>query len=385
MTDAALPVTQSSVEQFTERYLTAHGCTIDKQGSRWVVKSSAETTSNVVTGDVTLICSTEQNVGEDMEPLHPESSFFHQLIEEASKDVLAGRITIDADDAETLLPEWLTYSPVSVEKVNFTPFYNRTAVVVLFRVSIESVSEYQTELLRAYAVDTHSEEHLPRLAETLLSRTTPGEQDVESTQPQLNQPQVVNILERIRDGVVENIQPTIDEVHQNASRSAESEIEDYRQMQEQRIGKLEKDVESLSGRIDNLNEAIQQSDGRDDRIESLKKRKELKSELEALESELSDLRHCREQGYPEEQRAIRERYALEVDVEPVTLTEVEYERGDIELHLVRGSSRRKLTLGYGSGAGVTEETSCEACDSTLGKENPLGLADGKILCSNCSS
>ena len=104
---------------------------------------------------------------------------------------------------------------------------------------------------------------------------------------------------------------------------------------------------------------------------------------EDVDSELDELRHQREQGYPEKQKGIRERHALEVLISPLTVTQVEYERGEIEVGLEDGKVARSLTLGYGNGVGITEELECEFCNQTLGEQNPLRSIKEGLRCEDC--
>ncbi|WP_080506028.1 hypothetical protein [Halorubrum sp. BV1] len=382
MTDAALSVTQRAAEQFSERYLKTVGCEVDKDGSQWNVTVPEDAETGVATGDLTLVCSTDPDEVGDDEALNPESSFFHSLLDEAAERWPTGKIAITAADTEITLPPWIVNSEASVESANFTPYYNRTALVVLFRVNIETVSDYQTELLRASAVDTHSEEILPELAETVLEHIDP-ETTIDRTPARVSSEDVRQLVGSVRTDVVSDVEPKIDEIHEAASRSADAEIEEYRQLQQQRIEELEEEKQNLERRIDDLSDAIEANKGQVDRTEALKKRRDLRSELEEIETALDDLQQRRERGFPSKQHEIRDRHALEVVVEPVTLTEVAYERGEIELKLTNQRHTKTLTLGYGSGAGVTEELDCDRCGTHLSEENPLQMKDGRVWCSKC--
>jgi len=383
MTDAALPVTQRAVEQFSERYLKTVGCEVTKDGNQWNVTVPEDAETGVTTEDLTLVCSTDPDEVGDSEPLNPESPFFLSLLDEAAERWPTGRVAVTAADAEITLPSWIINSEASVESANFTPYYDRTALVVLFRVSIETVSDYQTELLRASAVDTRSGEVLPELAETVLTYTVPDQATVDCSSAQVSSDDARQLMESIRDDVVSNVEPTIDEIHEAASRSADAEIEEYRQLQQQRIEELEEEKENLEHRIDDLSDAIEANGRQSDRAEALKKRRDLRSELEEIETELDDLQQRREKGFPSKQHEIRDRHALEVVVEPVTLTEVAYERGEIDLTLTNQGYTHTLTVGYGSGVGVTEEIDCDRCGIHLSDENPLQLTDGRVCCSEC--
>lgn len=385
MTDAALPVTQSTVVQFTEQYLNSLGCDIDKQDGRWSVIVPGDAETDIAVGDLTVVCSTDADEVGDEEALHPESPFFHALLEEASERNPTGRVSITAADSELLRPSWIVQSEVSLKDAEFTPYYDRTALVALFQLGIETVSEYQTELLRAIAVDTRSDEVLPELSDTLLSRTLPGRETIQCEPTQTDPDTAQQLVAHVRSTVVEDIQPKIDEVHEAASRSADAEIEEYRQLQQQRIKELEGTRTSLVNRIDELSVSIEESDSQGQRAEALKKRKELKAELEEIESELGDLRKRREQGFPDKQSEIRERHALEVVATPVTLTEIQYEQGEVDFTLTNRTVTGTITVGYGCGVGVTETIECERCGMPLSEGNPVSLADGAIGCENCDA
>lgn len=385
MTESALPVTQSAVEQFSREYLAAIGCSVRERDGRWTVTIPDGANTALGPGEVTLVCSPEpDDVGEEETALHPESSFFQRLIDEASERTPVGAIALTAADTELRLPEWVSESDVDVVDATFAPYYDRSAAVVLVRVGIETVSEYQTELLRAVAIDARSGEELPGLSETFLEQTTVSGDDPDSTTPEIDPSRADRLLERATDVVLADVQPDIDEIHENASRSADAELEEFRQLKAQRIGELEDEIDALDERIEDLSETIRQASERGERADALRTRKDLKADREELERELTDLRQRMEAGFPEKQREIRDRHALEVSVEPVTMTIVDYERGELELTLSIDGTRRTLVVGYGSGVGVTDRVECRTCGSQLTAENPLRRIDGDaVICSDC--
>jgi len=384
MTDAAIAVTQSAVEQFTEQYLASIGCSIEKQGGRWAVTVPEGTETELATGQYILRCGDEQSTeNEDEEPLHPESSFFQTILEDSSGRCPVGNISIDAGSTDIAIPNWLRTSDVEVSEVDFSPYYDRTALVFLFTLDIETVSDYQTELLRSVAVDVRSEVVLPGLADTLLEKTSLERGTTESDAPRIETSRAEKLIDHVRPTVVEEVRPTINDIHQEASRAADAEVEEYRQMQQQRMEELEETVASLSSRIDELNREINQESGREEHVEVLKKRKGLKSELDEVEAEIEDLRNRREQGFPDKQREIRDRHSIEVVVTPRSMTEVDYESGEAEFELADGSWRESLTVGYGSGVGVTEDVYCENCNQRLSEQNPLRSLSGGLRCSEC--
>lgn len=120
-------------------------------------------------------------------------------------------------------------------------------------------------------------------------------------------------------------------------------------------------------------------------MEALKKRKEAKAEYEEVDAELSTLQEQRDQGFPQKQEEIRKRHALDIRVTPLTVTQVEYERGEIDVELAEQGVSRTVTLGYGSGIGTTETVQCSSCDRVLSVENPLNTIKGSLRCRVCSS
>lgn len=382
MTDAAVPVTQSVVEQFTDQYLRSIGCTIEKQEGRWDVTVPNEVDTELTPGNHILVCGDDVDEGGNVEPLHPESQFFQQILTEASERTPTGKISIESGCNEVEIPSWLQKSDVELKEAQFTPYYDRTAIVILFRVSIETVSEYQSEILRTVAMDIRSGENLPKLEETFLRVTSLNRRTV-TTRSKLDKTRVRPLLDDARSKIVKRVQPQIDEIHQEASRAADAEVEEYRQMQQQRIQELEERHSNLSSKINDLS-GITNRSGQEERIQALKDRKELKSEYEKIDAELMDLRQRREQGFPERQQEIRERHALDVQVSPLTITEVEYERGEIELELIEKEEMQTVTVGYGSGVGVMEEVRCSSCSEVLCERNPLLSIREGLQCEKCS-
>jgi len=383
MTDAAVPVTQSAVDRFTERYLRSLGCSIKHSDDHWVVSVPDTTDTEISPGKHTLVRGEGSPNGDsdNTKRLHPESAFFQQLLREAAERSPTGKLSIESEsDIET--PKWLRHSDVEVQSAQFTPYYDRTAVVILFGVGVETVSEYQQELLRVVAVDARSEEHLPRLAESFIELTSLGSNKTSGGNAQLTQTEAQPLLEIARKLVLDGLQDQLDEIHQEASRAADSEVEEYRQLQEQRIKELQEDHSNLSSKISDLSEQINAGDG-DSRVQALRERKELKSEYADIDETLNELRERRDSGFPERQREIRERHSLDVQITPITLTEVEYERGEVDFELLAGNTSRTVTLGYGSGIGVTETVRCTLCDEELSERNPLQTISNGLGCENC--
>ncbi len=383
MTDAALSITQSAVEQFTEQYLIFVGCNVEKHGKRWIVTASGESETEIVDGDISLFCGKHPSEsGANEHELHSESAFFQELVAEASEQSPIGKIVLTSQSTQMEMPPWIQESDVDVTAATFTPYYDRTAVVLLYRISIETVSEYQTEFLRAIAVDTRSMDPLSMLEDTYL-QTVSSQELIESSPVSFERSEALQFIEQTREIVLDRIQSKIDERHQEASRAADTEVEEYRQLQQQRIEELEEKTTQLSVQVAELSKSIQRSNTQSERMQALEKRKEAKSKYEDIESELDNLRHQRDQGFPEKQREIRGRHALEIVVTPLTVTQVEYERGELELELEKQGMSQSLTVGYGDGVGVTEEVRCDSCGQPLTEENPIQEIHAGVRCSQC--
>lgn len=382
MTDASVPVTQSVVEDFTERYLRSLGCHVTIHADEWDVTIPPNTDTGLPKGKHTLVCDAAEEGDGEAELLHPESSFFQNILDDAADRTPVGSVTIESSDTKVIIPDWLRESDVEVTDAQFTPYYDRSALIVLFRVSIETVSEYQREFLRGIGIDSRSGEVLPNIDETVLNLTKPGNDSLATSGVTIDPEQVEQLVDASREPLISDIQPTIDEIHQEASRAADAELEEYRQLQQQREDELESELERLRSRIEDLSERIDNV-SQEDRVEALKERRKLKSEREDVEADLADLRRRREQGYRDQQSEIRDRHALEVVVTPVTITEVQYERGDIEFSLADHASSATLTIGYGSGLGVTGEIKCDCCNRSFSGEVVPGAVNDGIQCVDC--
>ncbi|WP_222912670.1 hypothetical protein [Natrinema sp. SYSU A 869] len=386
MTDAALEVTQSEAEQFTQQYLESLGCSIDMRGKQWLVTVPEEADTIVEPGTLTLVPSAdEEDSDEDKQFLHPESAFFQELIEEAADRAPIGSMTLTADDVEIRVPDWATESSAEVVDTSFTPYYDRTALTILFHISIETVSEYQTQLLRAISLDVRSNEPLPGITRAFLDQTKKGSDRFHEWNGELSADRIRNLLNSAGGKIREQIRLTIDEIHDDASRAADAELEEYRRLQEQRIAELEEKIESLTDTIDELSATLQQTGDEAERMEALRQRKELKQERTELQTELSELNRQRETGFPEKQREIRDRHALKVRLKPVSITLVKYETGDLVLSLATDTEEGSITVGYGSGVGETESVTCEFCDRELTAKNPVQFTGNYLGCSKCKS
>ena len=381
--EAAIPVTQAAVEDFTERYVASLGGTIETDGDHWEVTIPDTVDTALPTGELTVRCGDADEEATEKESLHPDSEFFQRILRDAAERCPVGKITIEAEHVDVELPSWLKSGDVEVTTTDFTPYYDRTAVVVLFQVSVETVSEYQQEFLHAVAIDRRSEESLPTLAATFLELISlAAEPTLTTTQASIDEAQMRSLLDPARDELTERIQPIINEIREEASRAADSEVEEYRQLQQQRLNELEEQRSSLSSKIDELSEATTNTD-QDRHVETLKNRKKVKSELKEVRNELTELQNKRDQGFPTKQKEIHKRHSLDVQIRPLTISQVEYERGEIDIEFSDGGNSQTITTGYGGGIGITETFHCGFCNTEISENNSFQLTKNDLRCESC--
>ncbi|SEH41741.1 hypothetical protein SAMN05192561_101821 [Halopenitus malekzadehii] len=385
MTDAALAVTQSAVEAVTERYIESLGGAVEKRETRWEVTIPDDADTELPAGSLSVRCGNDLEADAAGASLHPESEFFQRLLGDASERCPTGKLSMATDQAEVAVPQWLHGNDVEVRRARFTPYYDRSAVVVLFTVSVETVSEYQREFLRACAIDRRSENRLPALEAAFLRTTSVTTETTERTsRSSLTESEARSLLDTARDQLLETVQTEIDDVHRKASSAADAELEEYRRLQQQRIRELETERSKLSSKVDELSETINDGDQKS-HVEALQERKEVNTETERVTSELRDLRERRDHGFPHKQGEIRDRHALDVRVNPLTITEVEYERGELDVELTHDGVTRTVTVGYGSGIGITDDRRCSSCDRVFSAENPVTTIKNSLRCRRCTS
>lgn len=394
MTDATHAVTQSALEAFAREYLTGLGASISEEGTRWHVRLpthvdvafSDDREFDVVLADETEIRHEKARI------LAPDSELAQQLLEEAAEMAVVGQVAITQDliDAEYQYPPWLTESRVTVDNASFSPYYDRTAVCAFVRVSVETVSEYQTQFLQAVAVDVESKQQLPDIPELLIDRfytpkTTPPQTGTEATEEGTVQPSpdtVAGAITTAQDTAVENVDDGIAEVRQSASRAADAEFEEYRQLQEQRLQNLQDELDSIS---DRLQDVATEVDGAapQQRVEVLQKRKELQNEKEDLETQLEEILQEKESGYAGKRDEIYERHAIDVHTTPLAVTLVRYERGEIKFDVRADGCTDTIRAPYALGAGVTDEVRCDHCQKPLSDTNPVRINPSGVGCRSC--
>ncbi len=383
MTDATLLVTQRAVEQFTESYLASLGAEIEKNGRRWSVKLPDGADTNLeLDGSVLEIVDEPSDVDEGTLAIAPESPFVERMLKEAADRTPVGSLSLTDDDVKTRLPPWLTDGSVDVVDRAFTPYYDRRAVCTLFHAGIETVSEYQREKLHAIAIDLNDHEVRPRLAETYLELANDEQRELNDGRG-IGEQALADALDAAQTALENELATTVQETRERATRAVEVELDEYRQYARQRRDELADDIDNLTTRIEEVSETIDTATEQEERVEALRKRKDLQIELDDLRAKLDDLITQIESEFPEKRREIRERHALTVRLQPVAATAVSYERGDLELTLRVGETTLSRSYGYAVGTGVMEEATCEQCGEQLTAENPLTIDAHRAVGEDC--
>ena len=384
MTDAAMPVTEQAVERFVEDYLVSLGAEIRKEGNRWRVSlpDSAETTLEL-DGAVLEVAPDPDEVDRDAFAIAPESEFVERLIDEAAERTPVGSVMLTGDDLEVRLPPWITEGPAEVSEHAFTPYYDRRALCALVHVGIETVSEYQTEELLSVAVDLNSNDERPRLAETYLELSEAPLDHALDEGRSLDEPDLSESLEAAMSIAEREVSSTVRDVRERATRAAEVELDEYRQFVRQRRGELDDEIQRLTRRIDDANETIDDATDQQERVEALRKRKELRAERDDLRSEQEKLVAEIRDGFPEKRREIRDRHALTVRLQPVAVTAVTYERGDLDVSLRMDDASASRSYPYAVGIGIMEDPTCEQCGRELSGENAATISGGALVGTAC--
>lgn len=395
MTDATHPVTQSALESFTREYLTSLGASIRTENNRWAVRLPAHVDIDVVdTNEFQVL--TEQPDSESTQSgyvLTPESEFTQQLLDEAADVAILGQLSLTEEvmGAEYQYPPWITESPAEVIDARFNPYYDRTGVCVFVKISVETVSEYQTQLLEAVTVDVESNTQLPGVADILVEKFyEPGgsyqrenARATEEERTSIQQEKLSEVIDTAQQLVVADVQEQIDEIRHSASRSADSEFEEYRQLQEQRNNELKSEIASLSSRLQDLSTDVDTTESQQERVDLLETRQELQEEKEKLQTELEELRQKKDRGFIQKKHEIYDRHKLSVSTKPVAVTIITYERGELEVKVQQSSHSSSIRTPYAIGAGVVDHVTCDACGANLSEYNPLQVVNNTLRCSEC--
>lgn len=384
MPDGALPITERAVEQFTKQYLSALGAETTHNGDRWEVSLPPEADTALELDGATLLFESDPSKSRDGEiAVHPESQFVQQMLAEAKENQTVGSAAFTTENTELVLPAWITAGDLTVESADFAPYYDREALCVLFDIGIETVSEFQRELLRPIAVDLRSDETLRGLVETYLEATALGDSQLPPDTGGCDPGSIDSAMTTAREAIEQEVEPIITETREKASRAADVELNDYRQLQEQRLDELAEEISTLDEQVSKLSQTIEETSDHEERVEALRERKWVRHKRDEFEEERTELTAARDEGFPEKQREVYNRHSLNVTIEPASVTVVSFEKGELDINIRDGDHSRSLRLPYGTGVGVTEEVRCDQCGELLSADNPGSLSSGGLTGVKC--
>ena len=391
MTDATLSVTQSRLTVFAREYLNTLGASIQEKGSRWQVRLPSHVNVEFGDGrDFDVIIGDDQveNGDDGGLVLSPGSEFTQRMLDEAVSMSSTGHVSVTESltGDEYQYPEWITESDLQVSDASFSPYYDRDAVFVLVKISVETVSEYETQHLEAVAIDVTSKEELSGLPEILLrtffdpkTQPEPEQTNDFETASELDTDRFASIISTGQQVAFDKIR----EDRETASRAAESEFKEYRQLQDQRLSDLREELESVTDRLQRVSSEVDSADTQEERMSALQKRKELQEEKDELEEERAELLQKKQRGFEKKREEIFDRHSLEISTKPVAATVVSYERGEIELQLTDGHRTETMRTPYAAGVGCPDSVRCDQCQTELSADNPVQMGSTGLQCRSC--
>lgn len=383
MPEAALEITQDRVESFVETYLEAIGATLEKHDTDWVV--DLPTTDGTPFAEQTLTLELGTQLSSDKADgdyrLSPQSDLFHQLVTSAIGAHPAGSGVLNRTTVDATPPEWLIPEDNSVT-ADYYPLYDRDASCIWFRASVETVSEYQTELLQTIAIDHQTHTAIPNLARALLDHTDSIVKRESSSTETLTVDS--GVLSAARDAVEEELQPNVERIQESASKSAANEISRYQELKEQERTEYQERLSRITEELSAISSEVETAPDQEHRVEALNKREELKQEQQELEAELESIRTEIRTGFVDYREEVMDRHAVRVSITPVAVTQITYERGELELQH-ETKDRNVLTVGYAPGVGLLDSVRCAQCGTPIAETNHVHrLLDDELVGDCCS-
>lgn len=379
MPDASLDVTQAAVEAFAESYLQTLGATIDKQDAIWHVDLPADHPLTIDEQSITVGAGPRLEDDAADVLLTPESGFFHELLETALTAEPIGSAVFTTDTASVPSPAWLQTDKGSYD-TTFYPLYDRKAVCIWFRASVETVSEYETEYLHAIGIDTQTGDVTPALAAGLLTHLDTVVTDNEGTTPDSTEFQ--NHIPTARSGVEDELNPKLKDLQDKAAAAAADELDRYQQLRKQELQEIEDRLSNIESQLADISDTIEEASNRQARVEALTRREELTDEQTELQADRDEIRAEIDAGFPDKRAEIRDRHAVRVSIEPVALTEITFERGDLEVRDTVAETV-EVTLPAAPGIGLLETPVCSRCEMELSEDNPGQPRDGDLVGACC--
>ena len=331
----------------------------------------------------------ERAATESTEPKHtiePGGQIVDDIL--TSLSALEPRIALQIEDVGDELPNpaWLSNSALSTVEATFTPYFERTGVWTLVDVSIETVSEFEQDILISVGLDPETGDRLPLLEE--LGEQLTGANDINIPDVSVDRRREQDIepapLETQIEPIIEKkLTATIDSIRQQAANAASVEFEDYVEVQNSRIASLGTDIAELQEELTAIGQRLDQADSREERLEALEQRDAKQDKLETKQTELSELKEASREGFPSYQSKIRNRHSVSVETEIVAMIEATYPKGDLMLTVTDGTREVSTRVAYGHRAAIFEQPSCEGCGSALTESNPGHIMRNQLLGANC--
>jgi len=381
MPEASVAVTQAAVESFAESYLRTLGASIDKAGDVWDVSLPTDHPLSVEGTSITIGAGPRLEDDAADVLLTPESGFFDELLEMALTAAPLGRAVFTTETVSDPETSWLDTDAGRYD-TTFYPLYDREAVCLWFRASVETVSEYETEYLYAIGVDSQTGEVMPTLGTGLVTNlesvVSDAEDDADAPTPTEFQP----AISTAREAVEAELRPELKTLQDKASTAAAEELDRYQQLRKQELQEIDERLSNIESQLEDISDTIEAAADRQARVEALTRREELTDEQSELEANREEIRGEIEKGFPAKRSEIRDRHAVRVSIEPVALTDVTYERGDLEIRDTT-TDTAVVTLPAAPGIGLLEPAECETCGTELSESNSARPRDGALVGACC--
>lgn len=400
----ALDRTQERLEDYLTTVFAGSEVTVDRHEDAWIVTGHSDNPTGIDSLDDALASAddgrirllpqaeiedsseTELALGPDEYVRAPDGDLMEVILEEDAHSSPAGHWRVVDGVTDVPDPGWLTGSPIEVTDRAFQPYYDRTAVCIVFEASVETVSEFEQTITVPIAVDSETGERLPQLTawfDSITAEPQPDNGRVEVLEEPVSSDAFDSVLSSAQSHAESILSPKLESIRERSLRAANVELEEYAQLQDEKIEELREERERITEKLEEIGRELEEAVDRSERLEAMEGRSELREERDEIESELETLESRRKRGYPEKRREVQERHRVEVDLEAVTVTVVEYEKGDIVLDLVEDGRSCSITVPYGRGVGITEEVTCNRCSRGLDSETSARIGDEGVVCSSC--
>ncbi|WP_135823670.1 hypothetical protein [Halorussus ruber] len=404
--DFALDRTQERLEEYLTTVFAASEVTVDQQEGAWRITSQSDTPTGIGPLDSALARAddgrirlvpaaeiaesgeTDVELGPDEYVRAPDGELVEAILEEDADSSPVGRWRVGDGISDIPDPDWLAESPIEVTNRSFRPYYDRTAVCIVFEASVETVSEFEQTIVVPIAVDAETGERLPKLAawfDSVTAEPQPGDGRVEVVEESVSADALDGVRSAAQSHAESVLSPKLESIRDRSLRAANVELEEYAGLQDDRIEELRAERERVAEKLEAVGRELEDAADRAERLAAMEERSELREEREEIESELEALESKRERDYPEKRREVRERHAVEVALEAVTVTVVEYEKGDLVVGLAEGGRSRSVTLPYGRGVGVTDAVTCNRCGCSLDAQTSARIGEAGVVCRSCRS